>query len=135
MPRGSTRRSRSAVKFGAPFKVSVDSLRFDLANPRYASDQPSGRATDAQIISQLLVTADIAELVQSIAANGYIDIEPMVVMPAEHEFIVLEGNRRLAAIRLLSNRNLAAECSFTVPPITERGSCPWEWCRSAVVRS
>lgn len=110
--------SRPPVQLHKPFKVSVDRLRFDLKNPRYVSDQPSGRSSEAQIILKLMSLADIAELVQSIAANGYIDIEPMVAMPDGNDFIVLEGNRRLAAIRLLSNAELARECSFLAPHIS-----------------
>jgi hypothetical protein len=115
------KRSRSSARklhLHKPFKVSVGRLQFDLKNPRYAAEQPSGRATEAQIISQLLTTADIAELVQSIASNGYIDIEPLVVMPSDGEFVVLEGNRRLAAIRLLSNPELARECNFVAPAVS-----------------
>jgi hypothetical protein len=114
-----SRHSKSAIHLHEPFKVAVDRLRFDIKNPRYSSDPLPGRSSDAQIISQLLATADIDELVQSIAANGYIDIEPMVVMPDGNNFIVLEGNRRLAAILLLSNSELARECGFTAPPITD----------------
>jgi hypothetical protein len=113
------KKTKASVQFRKPFKVAVDRLRFDLKNPRYSSDPLPGRSSEAQIISELIASADIAELVQSIAANGYIDIEPMVVMPNDNVFTVLEGNRRLAAIRLLSNPELARECGFITPAITD----------------
>jgi len=113
-----SRSSTQRVQLHEPFKVSVGKLQFDTKNPRYAADQPSGRASEAQIITQLLATADIAELVQSITSNGYIDIEPLVVMPSDGKFLVLEGNRRLAAIRLLSNPQLAGDCNFVAPVIS-----------------
>ena len=48
------------------------------------------------------VARNSGELLQSISANGYLDIEPLIVWldPADQRFTVLEGNRRLAAIRL-----------------------------------
>jgi hypothetical protein len=118
MARKRKRSRTSGPVLRKPFKVSVERLRFDLKNPRYVSDQPSGRSGEAQIILRLIALADIAELVQSIASNGYIDIEPMVVMPDGKDFIVLEGNRRLAAIRLLSDAELARECSFLAPNVS-----------------
>jgi hypothetical protein len=113
------RAAKPRVQLHIPFKVSVERLRFDLKNPRYAAEHLGGRTTEAQIVAQLITTADIAELVQSIASNGYIDIEPMIVQADGTNFTVLEGNRRLAAIRLLSDETLAKECNFTTPPITD----------------
>jgi ParB-like nuclease family protein len=118
MAKNSTK-AKPSIQFRKPFKVAVDRLTFDLKNPRYSSDPLPGRSSEAQIISELIASADIAELVQSIAANGYIDIEPMVVMPSGKLFTVLEGNRRLAAIRLLSNPELARDCGFSTPTITD----------------
>ena len=63
--------------------------------------------------ARLYRAAELDELLQSISANGYLDIEPLIVMPTPHpssdELIVLEGNRRLAALRLLREPTLAAE--------------------------
>lgn len=112
-----TSKSRK-LEFHVPVKVSVASLMFDLDNPRSSSEPLSGRSSETVIISQLIEIADIQELVQSIAANGYIDIEPMVVMPNNSKLIVLEGNRRLAAITLLRKPDVARECNFPIPAIT-----------------
>jgi hypothetical protein len=60
-------------------KISVDLLSFDTTNPRYSGEHLK---TDNDIIAHLNETADLQELLQSIAANGYIDIEPLVVMQA-----------------------------------------------------
>ena len=65
---------------------------------------------------------------QSIVANGYMDIEPLVVMhdsrSSNGELIVLEGNRRLAALRLLRESDLvnriysSESLRISIPPIT-----------------
>lgn len=98
-------------------KVAVELLRFDSANPRYSGERLKN---DSEIIRFLYVSADLTELLQSIAANGYIDIEPLVVTASGNNYIVLEGNRRLAAIKLLSNPGLAKACDIPTPEITDQ---------------
>ena len=51
----------------------------------------------------------ISELLQSIAANGYLDIEPLVVVQEGNCLTVLEGNRRLAALRLFRDPDLVRQ--------------------------
>ena len=82
-------------------KVPVERLRLDRENPRL--DAEVAEATDERIIARLYRAAELDELLQSISANGYLDIEPLVVMRDGDDdgLIVLEGNRRLATLRLL----------------------------------
>ena len=109
-------------------KVPVEQLWLDRGNPRLV-----GEATDASdewIIARLYRSAELDELLQSISANGYLDIEPLVVMEDadadDDGLIVLEGNRRLATLRLLrepalARRIAAAESTrITVPEIDDR---------------
>ena len=81
-------------------KVSVRRLRLDRRNPRLLGQAED--ASDESIIAQLYRSAELDELLQSISANGYLDIEPLVAMSASEDdaLIVLEGNRRLATLRL-----------------------------------
>jgi hypothetical protein len=109
---------KQAVTLHKPVKVESKLLSFDAANPRFSGESPAPKK-DAEIIAELVETADIAELLQSIAANGYIDIEPLIVMPSGKGFVVLEGNRRLAAIRLLTDETLRRDCAITVPAISK----------------
>lgn len=80
-------------------------LVLDRENPRLVSIE--GEASEEAIIAQLYRAEDLSELLQSIAANGYLDIEPLIVLEEEGHLIVLEGNRRLAAIRLFQDPALA----------------------------
>ena len=92
----------------APTKVPVECLRLDRQNPRL-----TGRAHDyseEELIAELYRTAELDELLQSMSSNGYLDIEPLVVV-AEQDgagLVVLEGNRRLATIRLLCDPHLVS---------------------------
>ena len=82
-------------------RVSVDRLRLDRENPRLVGEVAD--PSDEWIIARLYRSAELDELLQSISTNGYLDIEPLVVLraPSDDALIVLEGNRRLATLRLL----------------------------------
>lgn len=98
-------------------KVPTELLDFDPNNPRLVEDGIKN-PTDSQIILSLADTADLAEVVESIAANGYIDIEPMIGQRVGSRWRVLEGNRRLAAIRILQMPTLAKGTGISVPEIS-----------------
>lgn len=104
--------------------MPVERLVLDHRNPRLVS--VDGDSTDVEIIAQLYRAEDLGELLQSIAANGYLDIEPLIVLEDDGGLVVLEGNRRLAAIRLFREPELAARVSergrirITLPDIPDR---------------
>ena len=99
------------------YSVDVSKLSFDLSNPRYSSDKGLPYRNDVEIATFLYETSDLGELLQSISTSGYLDIEPLVVMGEGERLIVLEGNRRLAALRLLTDTSLAARCSISSPTV------------------
>ena len=104
-------------------KVPVAELRLDRKNPRLIERDED--ASDVTIIARLYSRADLDELLQSISANGYLDIEPLVAMPEDGKMIVLEGNRRLAALLLLRDPDLVAknrmleELGVRIPKVDE----------------
>ena len=86
-----------AVLEGRP----VSDLRFDPGNPRIPTDVDP---TDEQaVLDWMLQDAGLVELMGSIAVNGFFPAEPLLITPAEtgSGYWVLEGNRRLAAVKLL----------------------------------
>lgn len=88
-------------------QVPIACLRLDRENPRLLGD--AERDSEEAIIARLYRTAELDELLESISVNGYLDIEPLVVTDGtDGTLIVLEGNRRLATLRLLSDPMLAA---------------------------
>jgi ParB-like chromosome segregation protein Spo0J len=98
-------------------KVPTELLDFDPNNPRLVEDGIKN-PSDTQIILALADTADLAEVVASVAANGYIDIEPIIAQQINGRWRVLEGNRRLAAIRLLKDPALAKGTGISIPTIS-----------------
>jgi len=78
--------------------LSPESLFFDPDNPRFAGGM-TGK-TQEEIQRALIETPHFAsELVSSLTANGFIDYEPLVVKREGNSFVVIEGNRRLAAVK------------------------------------
>lgn len=90
--------------------VDPKTLHMDLRNPRAGADQFTDE--DAAI-SSLIASADLDEIVRSIQSAGWIDYEPLIVEKASNT--VLEGNRRLAAIRLMSDPALRVKLDYNLP--------------------
>ncbi len=88
--------------------IPPERLCFDIHNPRLVAESFSDNPDDYQVIQHLCETSDIAELVISILRNTFVDFEPLVVTKSsEEQYRVLEGNRRLAAIKLLLDPQLS----------------------------
>jgi len=87
--------------------VELRNLEFDSENPRLP--RSLDRKDEAAVIEYMLSDATIVELMGSIGAQGYFAGEPLFVIPSSTRgsFVVVEGNRRLAAVKLLENPGLA----------------------------
>lgn len=85
--------------------VKAGSLLLDSKNSRIPAERRSD--DQRQLLHELLEREDIRGLASKIAKLGLFPNERLVVMSEGRRYIVLEGNRRLAAIRLLINPDLA----------------------------
>lgn len=81
--------------------VPVEDLYFDPANPRLVEYLPSESPTQDDLLRVLWQQMAVDELAMSIAASGYFDYEPLFVVQEKGKLVVIEGNRRLAAVKLL----------------------------------
>jgi hypothetical protein len=104
---------------GEPKSDPLD-LHLDVKNPRFAAYHQSGRRKENDIIAHLLENDDLMELVESIASNGFIDLEPLIVLDEEGDgtLTVVEGNRRAAALKLLRDPEKAAKIGVKLPVIS-----------------
>lgn len=84
--------------------IAVSSLHLDPKNPRL------GRAAadkSPRELIQLLFEHDKAmDIAQSIATRGYFPNEPLLVIQEKGKYLVVEGNRRLAALKALRDTSL-----------------------------
>jgi hypothetical protein len=78
--------------------LDPDLLDFDPQNPRFGG-LASGK-NQAEIQKYLFGEPHYAgQLIDSLVENGFIDYEPLVAKHKVNRFTLVEGNRRLAAIR------------------------------------
>lgn len=99
--------------------MQVTDLAFDLDNPRLAEFNLPKNSTDADVIQVLWDTMDVNEIVLSIAASGFFQNEPLIVVQEKSKNVVVEGNRRLAAVRVLLDEALAETIGVHLPTITD----------------
>jgi ParB-like chromosome segregation protein Spo0J len=88
-----------------PQPIDIVSLQFDPENPRTV--ERLGLDASQGQIEEFLLGGEMKarELVPSFIENGYIPYEPLIVKPGKRSgcFVVVEGNRRLAALRSMRN--------------------------------
>lgn len=92
--------------------VPVSDLRFDRDNPRMPNVLLKD---DDEVVRQLVADFDVEELVQSILSSGWIDYEPLIV--ERNTNVVFEGNRRLAALRLIRDEVLRERVGYRLPVV------------------
>ena len=98
--------------------IEPGKLSLDRQNPRFGLAE----ATDeAEALRILLETADLKELWNSISERGFEKFEPLVATEENGNLVVLEGNRRLAAVKLLLDPDLLTKDSprRKVPEISQ----------------
>lgn len=79
--------------------ASLDKLLLDLENYRV----PGRSESQLAALSYLFDAEDVLEIAEEILVNGYFDIELPLVAPQDDQYIVLEGNRRVSALKALHN--------------------------------
>jgi hypothetical protein len=121
--------------------IDIEKLFLDKDNPRLPENIQG--QNEAELLKALYKGFNLDELIDSMRQNGYFDEEPLVVIPrggtsrsskanlSSDEFIkfissdtttftVVEGNRRLAAAKLLIDRKLRSQLNIKqwqeVPP-------------------
>ncbi|MBL0128297.1 MAG: ParB N-terminal domain-containing protein [Flavobacteriales bacterium] len=86
--------------------LDVSQLLFDPKNPRLPLNKRN--AEDEKVLEHFILKENLFELIASIGEQGYVDIEPIIVVAAgDDKYTVVEGNRRLAALKLLANPDQA----------------------------
>lgn len=101
-----TRQTQSTTgSLPAPKKLPVSDLYVDAQNPRLAGLELTVDQQD-EIIKNLWQDRAVNELVDSIATSGYWEHEELFAIKEKGKLVVIEGNRRLAAVKLLLDPGL-----------------------------
>lgn len=99
--------------------MAVSDLTFDFKNPRLPEFGLTSNSTEDEVIRVLWQAMDVRELVMSIAASGFFRHEPLIVAQEDSKNIVIEGNRRLAAVRVLVDPAVSESLMADAPSIPE----------------
>src|SRR3954447_8458419 len=92
--------------------LPIEQLRLDPDNPRFVTDRDTTNL--AEFLPWFNADADLLAVASSIAANGYHAAEPLLVAPrddGDERLVVVEGNRRFAAVLILLDPRLVPRVS------------------------
>lgn len=80
-------------------RVNLGQLKLDPQNPRLPSDLERSQNS---MLEYLAKSSSIEELMSAISENDFFEAEALIAVPDDGGLVVVEGNRRLTALRLLS---------------------------------
>jgi hypothetical protein len=83
-----------------------DELHFDYKNPRIAEFDINDRTPEKEIMRILWTAMGVEEIVLSIKASGFFQFEPLYGINEGGKLVIIEGNRRLAAVKAILDPNL-----------------------------
>jgi len=95
--------AQSSPATQAIVRLKTADLSFDPKNPRFF--RLNNASDDNAVIEEMLDDEGVQDLMASIGQQGFFEGEPLLVTEEGGKLIVVEGNRRLAAVKLL-NREL-----------------------------
>lgn len=106
--------TQTPAELYAPEQVPVGELRLDARNPRI--QRTGERLSQDEILNILWREYSVDEVAWSIARNGYFPHEALFAAEEDGALVVIEGNRRLAAVRLLREPDLRERMKATDLP-------------------
>ena len=105
-------------------EICIDSLRLDPGNPRLSRDQDWASVNEELLLLEFRRRYDLLELARSITDYGFRprQAEALLVVPDPQtpgSYVVVEGNRRLATLELLTNAEARLASGLTGAAATE----------------
>ena len=104
-----------------PLQVNLENLYLDPNNPRFAGENlefvPDERVKEHTIqvtlLEKIKEKVGIEDLLESIKKYGFLKTDRIIVRPlGEKEFVVVEGNRRVAALKTLKESHERGEITL-----------------------
>jgi len=97
-------------------QISIEDLFLDVDNPRFILPQ---KAEQIDLIKYLLNYEEISQLANGISKSGGLSAgERIIVIRSGEKYVVLEGNRRVCACKLLLHRELIPQ-GIAIPYIND----------------
>ncbi len=103
--------------------IPLNQLRFHPANPRLP--ELNEKASEREIIHEMCARARVESLARMIADKGYFRQDRLIVFKDGARHVVYEGNRRLCALKVLANPELAPDAmQKTFRRLAEKAKLP-----------
>lgn len=99
-----------------PIWVKLDNLYLDPLNPRLPTNI---KRNQHDMLDYLAKYTSIEDLMNAIAENNYFSGEPLIAFEEDGKYFVVEGNRRLTALKLINNPNEVSSPSSRSIEISE----------------
>jgi hypothetical protein len=90
-------------------ETTLDVLKDLHLDPKNVRLEVANAQVEADIMEDLFVNEDVLGLVEGIARVGYLTHELPIAVKRKKSFVVVEGNRRLAALKAIQNPQLVPE--------------------------
>lgn len=103
-------------------KIRYSKIKLDPENPRLPGSFRKGTKTEKDLINWMLLEAATVELMYAIGQNGYFIGEQLLVVEDKdnpENYVVIEGNRRLTAVKLLNEPELATVKKAAIGEVLE----------------
>ena len=99
--------------------VVVNDLELDPQNVRLdLVTSERSKIDQGSIINDLFANENALQILENVVENGWFVDETPIVIKNKKKYIVLEGNRRIAALKALQNPLLAPSCHAKVKPLS-----------------
>lgn len=99
--------------------VVVNNLELDPQNVRLdLITSERSKIDQGSIINDLFANENAFQILENVVENGWFVDETPIVIKNNNKYIVLEGNRRIAALKALQNPLLAPSCYAKVKPLS-----------------
>ena len=101
-------------------EIAVENLKLDLDNPRLPKSKQG--KDESEVIKFMLLQSATLELMMAIGENDFFAGEQLLVVEGKSDkgkYTVIEGNRRLTAVKLLSNPKLSEVKKESIKQICE----------------
>jgi hypothetical protein len=96
--------------------VEFDKLQLDGLNPRLAEFGLGPNPSQRELLTTLWQALAVDEIALSIATSRFYSHEPLFVAEEDGKLVVIEGNRRLAAVKILLDSKLRERLRITDLP-------------------
>lgn len=103
--------------------IDLEDLKLDLQNPRLPKSLQDDKSEE-EILEYMLLDASLIELMLAIGTNDFFPGEQLLVAKdLDGKYKVIEGNRRLSAVKLLNNPELARVQKIKIEKVLEETEC------------